>query len=144
METNSEGSMTHYTQGYKDQVYDVKPERKNSMPSVEQLAKILGTELDNLQTQLTQTRAAYDAMWIEMTKPKLITTSSELVDALKNPGNYQLFPGTYVGNFQALADGVTIMGTDQSPRLFPGITGQYTLLPFDKSKPTLSITGSSF
>ena len=107
------------------------------------LTNELGVELDRLQTQMNATRSVYDTLWTEVNKGAPISTSAELVTALKTPGNYQLMPGQYAGNFQALADDVTIIGADLPPdRVQPGATASHTLVPSDAYKATLTINGS--
>lgn len=109
------------------------------------LTKELGDQLTTLEKQMINVRSSYDVLWSEVNRSKAIATSAELVMALKTPGDYQLAPGTYTGNFQALADGVTILGADLPPgRVQPGATAQYTFAPSDPMRASLAITGSRF
>lgn len=107
------------------------------------LTNELGLELDKLQTQMINTRSVYNSLSTEVNKGMPISTSADLVTALKTPGNYQLAPGTYTGNFQALADGVSITGADlPQDRVQPGVTVSHTLAPSDILRATLTVTGS--
>jgi hypothetical protein len=72
-----------------------------------------------------------------------VSTASELHAALRVAGVYTLAPGTYVGNFVAAVDGVTLIGAAlPDVRVLPEATAGYRLIPSDPSRATLTIAAS--
>jgi hypothetical protein len=72
-----------------------------------------------------------------------VSTAAELHAALRTPGVYTLAPGTYVGNFVAAVDGVTIIGAAlPDARVTPDATAGYKLIPQDPGGATLRISAS--
>jgi hypothetical protein len=72
-----------------------------------------------------------------------VRTAAELTAAIKVAGVYRLEPGTYVGNFTAAVDGVTLIGaTLPDGRVAPNATAAYKLVPANSSLSTLTIMAS--